>query len=282
MPYELFLAIRHLSSRRRRRLARVTALVAVIGIAIGVAALVVTLGLANGFRDEMRDKILQGTAHLSVMRTDGQPMPDYKTLADRIRTVNAVTNVSGTTYDGAVLIGPKGSAYAVLRGVDEESEHARTDISRLLIEGASPVTLERKEGEPPGVIIGVELAKRTGLVLGDVTDLIPANVNLPSEIPGRRVVRVAGIFRSGLFEYDSTWIYLSLHSAAAFSGYSQAAGVLSVQVRDIYSVKDVAAKIRAQLGNYFTVLDWQDANRQPINTRRSIWHVVRRFKPLAL
>jgi lipoprotein-releasing system permease protein len=72
---------------------------------------------------------------------------------------------------------------------------------------------------------------------------------------------VAGIFRSGLFEYDSTWIYLSLHSAAAFSGYSQAAGVLSVQVRDIYSAKDVAADLRTQLGNYFTVLDWQDANR---------------------
>ena len=74
MPYELFLATRHLRSRRKRRLARVTALVAVLGITIGVAALIVAMALANGFRDEMRDKILRGTAHLTAMRTDGQPM----------------------------------------------------------------------------------------------------------------------------------------------------------------------------------------------------------------
>ena len=74
MPYELFLALRHLRSRHKRRLARVTALIAVVGIAVGVAALIVALALANGFRDEMRDKILRGTAHLTVMRSDGQPM----------------------------------------------------------------------------------------------------------------------------------------------------------------------------------------------------------------
>ena len=65
MPFEVFLALRYLKSRRRRRLARVTALVAILGIAVGVGALIVALALANGFRDEMREKILRGTSHIN-------------------------------------------------------------------------------------------------------------------------------------------------------------------------------------------------------------------------
>src|ERR1700674_5061803 len=130
MPYEVFLAIRYLGSREKRRLVRVTALIAVVGIAVGVAALIVALALANGFRDEMRDKILQGTAHLTVMRSDGQAMPDYRDVAARIAGIAGVTSATGTTYDGAVVVGPKGSAYAVLRGIDGSSHRSIMDIGR--------------------------------------------------------------------------------------------------------------------------------------------------------
>ncbi|HYJ45539.1 MAG TPA: hypothetical protein VEV81_02925, partial [Pyrinomonadaceae bacterium] len=80
MPYELFLALRYLRSRRPRKLARVTALAAMLCIAFGVAALIVALSLSNGFRDEMRDKILRGTAHITLMRRDGQPMTDWRSI----------------------------------------------------------------------------------------------------------------------------------------------------------------------------------------------------------
>src|ERR1700748_3356703 len=71
MPYELFLALRYLRARRGRRVARWTALAAVAGIACGVAALTVATALANGFRDELRDKILRGTAHVTLAREGG-------------------------------------------------------------------------------------------------------------------------------------------------------------------------------------------------------------------
>ena len=263
MPYELFLATRHLRSRPKRRLARVTTLVAVLGITIGVAALIVAMALANGFRDEMRDKILRGTAHLTVMRTDGQPMNDYQELATRISRLADITDAAGTSYDGAVVVGPKGSAYAVLRGVDDESEQAKMEISRSLIEGsAGPIfAAETTVKDLSNVILGAELARRTGLKVGDVADIISASAGLVSISPVKRLVRVTGIFRSGLFEYDSTWIYLSLDVAAAFAGSKHTASVISVQVRDIYSVKQGAAEVRATLGNSYTTVDWQEANR---------------------
>src|SRR3984893_11393049 len=99
MPYELFMAFRYLRSRRKRRLARITTVIATLGITIGVASLTVTLALANGFRDEMREKILRGTAHLSVMRADGQPIDNYRILVARIERLDGITDATGTTYD---------------------------------------------------------------------------------------------------------------------------------------------------------------------------------------
>ena len=77
MPYEVFLAFRYLRSRHRRRLARATSIAAILGICMGVAALIVAFALSNGFRDEMKEKILQGTDHLSVVRADGRPIEDH-------------------------------------------------------------------------------------------------------------------------------------------------------------------------------------------------------------
>lgn len=263
MPYEIFLAIRHLRAHQRGRLARVTALIAVVGIAVGVAALIVALALANGFRDEMRDKILRGTAHLTVMRSDGQSMPDYKDVATRIGGLAGVVSASGTTYDGAVIIGPRGSAYAVLRGIDGASARTTSDIASSLIAGSSDHLFEaRSQGQDlPSVALGAELATRTGLQVGDVAEIIDAHSGFSSSNGKKRQVHVAGIFRSGLFEYDSTWIYLPLDTAAAFSGNLHAASVVSVQVNNIYDVKTIAAGVKQSLGSSYTTVDWQEANR---------------------
>src|SRR5205085_5226582 len=111
MPYEVFLAFRYLRSRPKRRLARVTALMAIVGIMMGVAPLIVALALANGFRDEMREKILQGTAHLSVLRSDGRPIEDHAQLIARLRQIDGVVSASATTYDGAFVRGKEKNAY---------------------------------------------------------------------------------------------------------------------------------------------------------------------------
>ncbi len=263
MPFELFLALRHLRAHQRRRLARVTALIAVLGIAVGVAALIVALARASGFRDEMRDKILRGTAHLTVMRSDGQPMSDYQEVATRILNVPGVEAASGTTYDGAVIIGPNGSAYAVLRGIDGTSRRAILDLAGSLISGSEHDLIEpaTQTRNPPPVLLGAELATRTGLKVGDLAEVISAHSAFSSVNGKKRQVHVVGTFRSGLFEYDSTWIYLPLDSAAAFSGEAHAASVVSVQVKNIYEVKSVAAAAKQLLGSAYTTVDWQEANR---------------------
>ena len=264
MPYELFLALRYLRSRSKRRLARVTALMAILGIMMGVAALIVALALANGFRDEMRAKILQGTSHLSVMRSDGRAIDDHAKLAERLRQVEGVVSASATTYDGALARGPKGSSYAVLRGIEQQSGQT-TQAQKWIVEGsfrrlfASPAMYER---EIPKAVVGADLAARLGASKGTEIEVLPAN---SSNTNAARRMLVVGVFRSGLFEYDSTWIYVTFDDATSFAGSDHAASVMSVQVRDPNQVKQVAANVLKTLGNDYTTIDWQQAN-QPLFT----------------
>jgi lipoprotein-releasing system permease protein len=260
MPYELFLAFRYLRSRHKRRLARVTAFAAVIGIAMGVAALVVALALSNGFRDEMRDKILQGTAHINVLRSDGLAISDSANVSTQIRQIDGVTSASSTTYDGAVARGPKGSSYAVLRGIEPEAAES-TSLSRW-IERGSTFQFSQNSGEPQ-CVVGIELANRLGVSPGDIIQIIPAGSAVDGVAVMPRRLRVVGLFRSGLFEYDSTWVYLSLETATAFGKQSHSASIVSVQVKNADQVKQIAARIKEKLGNDYNTIDWQQAN-QPL------------------
>lgn len=246
MPYEVFLALRYLRSRRKRRLARATSVAAILGIAMGVAALIVAFALSNGFRDEMREKILQGTAHLSVIRADGRAIENYSELENQLKQIKGVASASATTYDGALARGSKGSGYAVIRGVEKEAAQ-----SGWLREGSFGTLFE--SSEVPNVVVGADLAARLGVAVGDVFEIVPANEST------MRRLRVAGTFRSGLFEYDSTWIYVALETA----GFNHAASAMSVQVHDVDNVKQVSAEVSKALGNTYTIIDWQQAN-QPL------------------
>lgn len=266
MPYELFLALRYLKLKKARRLARATAIAAVAGVACGVAALVVALALANGFRDEMREKILRGTAHISLMRSDGQAISDYRNLIERVKSVSGVRDAAATTYDGALLSGENGSAYAVLRGVDADSPRAVEELRAKIIEGSLEPLLNETDESLPALILGAELAARTGLRTGDVGQIVSGEATLTplGLAPRYRRVRVAGIFRSGLYEYDAAWAYLSLSTASSFSGNAKrtpTASVISIEVADIYDVSRVSHEIRSALGTGFTTVDWQEANR---------------------
>jgi len=217
---------------------------------MGVAALIVAFALSNGFRDEMQEKILEGTAHLSVVRADGRPLDNYSELASRVKQVNGVVTASATTYDGSLVRGTKGSSYAVIRGVEKDALH-----SSWLREGSFGPLFEASSN--PSAVVGADLAARIGLSTGDVFQVQPANDSTP------RRLRVAGIFRSGLFEYDSTWIYVGMETASEFAGNNHAASVMSVQVNDVDNVKQVSADVSKTLGNGYTIIDWQQAN-QPL------------------
>ncbi|MDT7687430.1 MAG: lipoprotein-releasing system permease protein [Acidobacteriota bacterium] len=280
MPYELFLALRYLRVRRGRRVARWTALAAVVGIACGVASLVVALALANGFRDELRDKILRGTAHVTLAREGGMSVDDARRVVARVRSVEGVRDAAPTTYEGALLSGPRGATYTLLRGLDARSARARADVQGTLTKGQmdalfqipesqviekEPVAkaVEQTNGTVP-IIIGEELATRTGLnEVGDEGWVLSGVVTPESQAfePRAQRVRIAGLFRSGLYEYDSAWTYLSLENVPVVEAAQPSSVVVSIEARDMDESGEVARRVREALGAGWTTVDWREANR---------------------
>lgn len=269
MPYELFLAVRYLRSRRRGRAARVTTFAAVVGIACGVAAYIAASALAAGFRDEMQDKILRGTAHVTVTAGEGAPTADARVILRAIETTPGVSRAALTTYYGALLVGADANAYAVVRGVAPNSPAMLDEVRRTLVAGrVAEEFTETLAGEPPvSVIIGAELSARTGLAVGSLAQLVAAEPALrsPASAPRLTPVRVAGIFRSDLHDYDATWIYMPLHAAIEIGrGMGDDAATpptISVETTDAYRVGEVAVRLRERLGAGWQVVTWEEANR---------------------
>lgn len=113
------------------------------------------------------------------------------------------------------------------------------------------------------VEIGKILAERTGLQTGDRAEIVVSgNRSSGSLLPTSTTVEISGIFETGLYEYDSTWIRLSLADAARAAGKtSLSVSAVGVETADIYSANLTAAEIQTVLGAEYKVLDWQQTNR---------------------
>jgi lipoprotein-releasing system permease protein len=249
MSFELKLAWRYFRTRRKS-LARLTSSAAIVGIAAGVASLILAQSLARGFSDEMRDKILADTAHVSAFRADGAEIYDWQLIKSRLEKSENVESISVTTYENAVIAGARATSYAVLRLVPTRKS-ADTGFQD---ENQRPKT----ENRPIEISLGKELAEKTELKAGDEAEIVLIENRTA---PTTRKVFVKDTFQTGLYEYDATWIYISPDDFARLKNpRSFAPTILSVSVKDIYRADEIAAVIRAELGGDFKVVDWQAAN----------------------
>ncbi len=269
MPYELFIALRYLRAKRRQQAVSVITGVAILGITIGVAALLVALALIRGFRAEIQDKILQGTAHLNLLKADGGNLENYRELAAQISTLPGVLAASATSYEPILLTIGDRSEQAILKGVDLAAPASANEIFTLTIEGDAQqlkqLPTQSGEANPPGIIVGKELAVALGLQLHSSVTVVSAASSLTPAglLPRPRYTnfRVAGFFASGLYEYDSKWAYIALDALQQLSGKGDTAGVIQMRVADIYAVNEVGARVQAKAGAAFTTHNWQELNR---------------------
>lgn len=238
MRYELKLAVVYFFAKRKS-LARFTSIVAILGITAGVASLIFAQSLARGFQEEMRDKILANTAHITIFRKDGFGIKNYQQIISDLEKLENVQFISPTTYESAILIGPKTNSYAVLRVVQNEKQNSEDKIE---------------------VKLGAELAEKSGLIVGDEAEILVSDNNSAKN----KTVRISEIFRTGLYDYDSSWIYLSPEDfAKIFNRQSFSPTVLSISITDIYKANETSQLVRTNLSDEFKVVDWQEAN-QPL------------------
>ena len=260
MRFELFVALRYLLAQRRQAFISLISLISTIGVAVGVMALVIALALMTGMQGELRDRILGSTAHIYVWHAGG--MKDYHADIQRLLQVDNVVGAAPAILGKALATSPHESAFISLKGIDPALEPSVTDIRRSMIQGRVD-SLATSADERPGMLIGKDLAQMLGVKVGDTVNLLtPNGVLTPMGMMFRPfTVRVTGIYSLGLYEFDSSYGFISLDLAKRLLGKTEP-DLVQLKVRDIYQAPDVAAAIPTRLGRDYVAQDWSDMNKQ--------------------
>jgi len=267
MPYELFIALRYLRAKRKQVMISVITIIAIAAVAMGVASLIVVLAMMTGFRQEFQAKILSGTAHLNLSLKERQPIENYRELVKRLSSLPHIRSASATLYQRVLVQGEKDTEGAVLKGVDMSAPRNASEVFQFTVEGdpqslAEPETDADSGSKIDRMILGRELARIVGLKVGGIATVISPQGHLTPVglAPRYREFKVAGIFASGLSDYDETWAYISLEAAQRLSGTEDVAEVIQMKVDDVDAVKQIGAEVVAAVGDEYEVQNWQQLN----------------------
>ena len=259
MSVELFIALRYLLARRRQAFISLISLISMLGVAVGVMALVIALALMTGLQGELRDRLLGATAHVYVLKAGG--LPDYDAEVARLKAVPGVSGAAPAIIDKALVTTEAGSQFITIKGIDPALEGGVTDLGRSMTAGTL-ADLAGGVDEVPGIVLGEGLAASLNVrVGGSVTLLTPSGTLSPmGMMPRPRRATVTGIYRLGIFEFDSSYGFVSLDFARRLTG-KRDVDLVQLRVADIYGAPAVAERIGAQLGPDYVAQDWTEMNR---------------------
>jgi lipoprotein-releasing system permease protein len=267
MSYELFIGLRYLKAKRKQTFVSLITLISIAGVMVGVTALIVVIAVMNGFKEDLRDKILGVTSHVVISRFDGN-ISKYQEVRAKVEEVSGVNAATPFIYTQVMISSRKAISGAVLRGIEPRTASKVINLPKNLRAGS----LEELEAEnkpegmrsTPGIILGNELARNIGASRGEpVTVISPLGRLTPlGRVPRSQTFRVAGIFDSGMYEYDSTIAYVSLWAAQRFLGIGDRVTGIEVRVDEIYEADRVARAIGKALDGYpYWSRDWMRMNK---------------------
>ena len=257
MPYELLVALRYLTARRKQAFISVISAISILGVVVGVMALMVALGLMTGLQREIRSKILGTTSHVSIFRSGSEPFDNYREVVEQVRGLPRVLGAAPAVYGKALLTTSVGSAVATLKGVRPAQEQTVTDLAQQ-VEDGSLAALDAGDDAIPPILLGRDLAGTLGVGRGDIVSVTSPQGRLTpmGMLPRVTKFKVAGTVNSGLYEFDSAWAYIPMAAAQRLFADGDRASLVEVRIDDIYAVREVASGVMETLGDGYLTTNW--------------------------
>jgi lipoprotein-releasing system permease protein len=229
---------------------------AILGIAVGVLALIVIISVMNGFQLGFIESILEVSSyHLRVESFDQNKIDEIQAILLGIHGVKAV--VPFNEYQ-AIARGRRSAQQAVLvRGLGEDAfEIDKAMLDRLDFEEGS-FDISYKEN----ALLGSELAHRLGLSIGDEITVFSLTGILSQEDGSSFNGFVTGIFRTGYYEYDCSWVFLNIDNASFLQNECDLK--LGVKLANRFMDKTALEQARKKLSSYegIKLSSWRDYNR---------------------
>ena len=299
MRFELFIASRYLRAKRRQAFIGIITGISIIGVAAGVASLVVALAINNGFRQDLQQRLLGSTSHISLQRIADDGIRDWPALMDRLSKQPHVVAAAPAIFEQVLISrGPRARG-AVLKGMIPKYERQVGDLLNSVKEGSaapleeagspaagaeplsalaaglsaptqgggqSPDSLEgvnQRVAAMPPIVLGKEMADNLGAKVGSVVMVTSPQGELTpfGTVPKYTRFHVVGIFNSGFFDYDSGWAFARLSDAQRLFGLGNLISVLEFRVDDIYKADAIARQLEDAAGKGFMATNWMEQNK---------------------
>jgi lipoprotein-releasing system permease protein len=267
MKLEWYIARRYLASRKGPRFLSLITLIAIGGVFVGVMALIVVTAVMSGLQDDLREKILGTNPHIWVATYgDNLRLDEWDDLTTRVREIDGVLAAAPYVNTQVGLLNHAGYAEgAVLRGVDPSVPgEPITEIVAKIRSGE--ISLGQTQSGLPPLLLGEGLADRFGLFPGDLVTVMSiqdVQINNVTGMPNPtyRRFEVAGRFRTGMYEYDNTFVYTTLAAAQDVSGLGEAVSGLEVRISEPMQSDVMGRRIEQKLGGYpYRTEDWKTQN----------------------
>jgi lipoprotein-releasing system permease protein len=249
-------------SKRRERFLSVAGLVAILGMAFGVASLLIALSVISGFQKEYKRAVLGFNSHLILLSADEIDHPEeemeriFATVPDRRSEV-----VGWTPFiyrEGMVVSGSKVKGI-VLKGVDFERY---SNLSRMRISFEKDSNEDALNPEKlPTVILGRDLARELDPKVRAIRVLFPQG--LKPEAAGAKNVRqffVGGTFESGMYEYDSSFVFISLPEAERFFRTGGKVSGIEIWLKNPDDAEAWAERLKERFEYPYVVMTWRELN----------------------
>lgn len=247
MRYEFFIALRYIFGKRKEQFISVITLISILGVAVGVAALIATLAVMSGFDSELKARIIGSNPHIFIEKELG-----VRNVNDLSRQINDIEGVKGSfpyIHSQGIIEFRNRARGVVLKSVDTDNEIDASKLLPYLKSIATNMEIEQ------GLIIGSELASALGVYITDEVTLITPASRRPIRM------RITGIFKSGMYDYDANVIYAGLDNLSTIFASSKTVsgiGVDCILLADSAKVKEM---IQKKLGRYFIVTTWAERNK---------------------
>ena len=253
MRYETLVGLRYTRAKRRNHFISFISAISMAGIALGVAALIVVLSVMNGFQKELRNRILGVASHVQISGANNQ-LSDWQSVAKiaaqdpRVKAAAPFVNAQAMLTVGQAVRG------SVIRGILQEREEQVAEIGLHMRAGK----LEALRAGEFGIVLGSELARALGVLVGDKVALIaPQGLVTPAGvIPRLKQFTVVGMFEIGMFEYDSGLALVHLADAQKLYQMGDAVSGVRLRLEDLFASREVARDLMTKLGGDLYATDW--------------------------
>ena len=253
-----YIAYKFLKSNKTSRFTSIISKSSIIGIALGIAAIIVVMSIMNGFHSEMRNKILSMVSHV-VVTENNYTLKNWDKLKYEIDK-NLLVSGSAPYVEGQAMISFKDNVHGIqLKGIVPQYEKLVTSLAENIIEG----DLDDIGLKPYQISIGIDLAKKMNLSVGDKITLVIPRVNstLIGVVPRIKRFEVSSIFNFGMQQYDKNLVFVSMDEAQLL--YDMGADITGLRLKlfDLFKSPSMSKFIKKNIGSKYIVIDWTMMNK---------------------